>query len=391
MLLLSAILIILGSGRARLIPDSSLDLREIAWQPERTNVFLGSPSILRLPSGDLLASADRFGDGFHTQRNVSVYRSTDEGDTWQFVTWVKNQYWSNLFQVDSNSTNVYLLGTATDGPAPIKLAMSHDMGQTWKDEDAVILFGEVSGNASYETGPTPTLISSKGRLYRAMERLRPPFQWGRDYEAVVLHTDAGMNLTDPSSWTLSKPLPFNDSWMPESWSPRPENPGYLEGNMIEGPDGEIYDLLRFNSRPYPGNKAVLLRFDVAQNVLSFDSFVDLPGGHSKFVVRRDKVTGYYLTLANPNTNESYIDQRNILKLYASKDLREWREVVTLLEDDTGFAPDDSVRFTGFHYVDWRIDGNDILYVVRTAYRGAVSYHNSNRITFKALKKFRTLL
>ena len=62
---------------------------------------------------------------------------------------------------------------------------------------------------------------------------------------------------------------------------------------------------------------------------------------------------------------------------------------TLLHDDTGLAPQDSVRYTGFHYVDWRFDGaDDIVYAVRTGYRGANSYHNSNFITFKRLADFR---
>lgn len=36
------------------------------------------------------------------------------------------------------------------------------------------------------------------------------------------------------------------------------------------------------------------------------------------------------------------------------------------------------------------DGEDIIYAVRTAYRGAESYHNSNRITFKTLRNYRAL-
>ena len=46
-------------------------------------------------------------------------------------------------------------------------------------------------------------------------------------------------------------------------------------------------------------------------------------------------------------------------------------------DDTGFSADDSVRYTGFHYVDWQFDNpdtngvhQDIIYAIRTAYRGA---------------------
>ena len=58
-------------------------------------------------------------------------------------------------------------------------------------------------------------------------------------------------------------------------------------------------------QPVLGNHAVLLRLDPAANRLVFDSIIDLPGGHTKFVVRRDPVTGYYITLSNPNTDIRY--------------------------------------------------------------------------------------
>lgn len=54
----------------------------------------------------------------------------------------------------------------------------------------------------------------------------------------------------------------------------------------------------------------------------------------------------------------------------------------------GVSLADSVRFTGFHYVDWQFDGPDIIAAVRTAYRGAVSYHNSNRLTFRRFSNWR---
>ena len=66
----------------------------------------------------------------------------------------------------------------------------------------------------------------------------------------------------------------------------------------------------------------------------------------------------------------------------------------LLSDDTGLSAADSIRYTGFHYVDWQFDGpggRDIVMAVRTAYRGAVSYHNSNRLTFKRIRGWRDLL
>ena len=50
----------------------------------------------------------------------------------------------------------------------------------------------------------------------------------------------------------------------------------------------------------------------------------------------------------------------------------------------------SAAYTGFHYVDWIFDGDDILYAVRTGYRGSNSYHNANRMTVKRIKDFRKL-
>ena len=44
--------------------------------------------------------------------------------------------------------------------------------------------------------------------------------------------------------------------------------GYLEGNMVEAPDGTLYNILRFNVRPLVlGNYAIALRYNVKDNAL----------------------------------------------------------------------------------------------------------------------------
>lgn len=37
--------------------------------------------------------------------------------------------------------------------------------------------------------------------------------------------------------------------------------------------------------------------------------------------------------------------------------------------------------------DWHFSGSDILYIIRSSYRGANSYHNSNRILYARLKRW----
>ena len=190
--------------------------------------------------------------GFTSQRNVSVHRSDDNGSSWRQIAWVQDQYWSNLFVlppttgetstggvvdvVDASSAGsgaggsnsraeerIYLLGTSSDGPSPIKLAMSRDAGATWDPSDSMVLFNGTNGTG-YETGPTPSLIAN-GRVYRAMEHFRRPFVWGTDYEAVVLSASLTSDLLDPSSWRLSAPLPFNTSWIPPAMRAKMQAPG----------------------------------------------------------------------------------------------------------------------------------------------------------------------
>ena len=43
------------------------------------------------------------------------------------------------------------------------------------------------------------------------------------------------------------------------------------------------------------------------------------------------------------------------------------------------------------YVDWQFDGDDLIYVARTASRGARNFHDSNRVLFGRERGFRSLL
>ena len=151
----------------------------------------------------------------------------------------------------------------------------------------------------------------------------------------------------------------------------------------------------------------LLSFDPSSDAEGPGGFIPFPGAKAKFTLRRDPVSGAYLTLANvvPDPDwlfsrwddsqteglRKHLRQRNVLALCTSADLYRWRVVKTLLQDDSGLAPEDSVRLTGYQYVDWQFDGDDLIYVVRTAARGARNFHDSNRILFGRERGFRSLL
>ena len=75
----------------------------VAYSDPPTGYYLGSPSILQLPGGTLLASHDTFrGWPNWTLEGgpiTYVYKSLDGGSSWAAVGQAPGQYWSTLFRV----------------------------------------------------------------------------------------------------------------------------------------------------------------------------------------------------------------------------------------------------------------------------------------------------
>lgn len=370
---------------------------EVAYQDAATACYLGSPSLVRLPDGRLLATHDYFGPGApwdHEGKEflTTVYRSSDDGAHWERVTHLAGAFWSGLFV---HRGAVYLLGVSAHYGS-IVIRRSEDGGNTWtrpSDASSGLLFPGGPGREppNYHCAPVPVLLAD-GRLYRAFEDCTP-CEWGTGFQALVISAAEDADLLDAASWTMSNPLPFRREWLPAPWRADMPRPGWLEGNAVQAPDGALWNVLRFNSAPSV-DVAATVRIEDGGRVLRFHpetGYVAFPGGMTKFTIRRDPATGLYLTLSNNNTDPGHPTQRNVLSLHASEDLRTWRHVRTLLEDDSGLPWAASLRRTGFQYVDWQFDGEDLIYLVRMAYRGAHSYHDANRITFHRLPGYRALL
>lgn len=365
-------------------------LNVVKFQHIATQTYLGSPSLLRLPGGALLATHDYFGPGCPRNHEdeehlTSVYRSRDNGVCWENVTHIANAFWSTLFLLNDA---VYLLGCSQQYGS-IVIRRSEDGGCTWthpRDARSGLLFrgGAYHDPPNYHGAPVPVLVKD-GRVYRAFEDCTP-CEWGRGFRAGVISAPIDADLLDAGNWTMSETLAFDPAWAPASWL----NPGWLEGNVLETPDGDLVNILRVNSEPDVNRAAIITVHDDGRR-LAFDpatGFIDFPGGMTKFTIRRDAVTGLYLTLSNPTTMPGVVYQRNVLTLCTSANLRDWRVVRTVLEDDSPLSPAESLQLTGFQYADWHFDGDDLLALVRTAYDGAHNFHDANYITFHRISAFR---
>ncbi len=380
-----------------------IEFAEMRHQDPKTKTYLGSPNLVRLSDGALLATHDYFGPGSpHSSENeeflASVYRSEDSGKTWQCITHLAGVFWSSLFV---HREDIYLLGT-NQAWGSIVIRRSSDGGFSWTHpsdhENGLLCKGGFYHDApNYHGAPVP-VVHANGRIYRAFEDLAP-WEWGPGFHAFVLSADENADLLKAASWTMSNQVPLKPEWLPD-WGKKFENthqnvsrPGWLEGNVVKGPDGQLYNILRFNAEPF-NDKAALLhlspdgtRLEARPDFL----FIDMPGGCHKFTIRRDPKSGKYLTLSNHNTVPRFTWQRNNLSLSASKDLRDWKPCSIVWSDGERTATEESLLKVGYQYVDWIFDGDDIIGLVRVADGEAPNFHDSNRIVFIRIKNYSELL
>src|SRR5207245_3088959 len=113
------------------------------------------------------------------------------------------------------------------------------------------------------------------------------------------------------------------------------------------------------------------------------------GGGKEGRIRYDAESKRYWSLSNwvPETHHGPNPERarNTLALVSSADLKTWEvRCVVLYHADTAKH--------GYQYVDWLVDGADLIALVRTAHDdaadGAHNQHDATYLTFQRVANFR---
>ena len=102
------------------------------------------------------------------------------------------------------------------------------------------------------------------------------------------------------------------------------------------------------------------------------------------MIKYDAVSKKYYSIAS-RLHETINTNRNLLSLMASDNLENWYVVSDLLD-----YSDQDPHETGFQYVDFEFEGEDIIYLCRTAMNNAHNFHDSNYSTFHRIQNFRKI-
>lgn len=348
----------------------------VAHSPKSAGRYIGSPSICILPNGDYIASHDLFGPSTaeHRAATARIYRSASKGERWELLAELEGQFWSGLFV---HRGALYLMGTDKHY-GNLVIRRSSDGGRSW--EKGIVRSGQ------YHTGPVPVLVHA-GRIWRAAEKADgPPELWSRMMSAVMFCAPEDADLLQPESWQESNALPYDATLLEGQFQ------GWLEGNAVAAPGGEVWNILRVH-HPQERTQELAAIVRLSENgQAAATGFTDFPGGGKKFSIRYDAASARYWALVNyvppAFRHLEQLDKvRNTQALCSSANLLQWE-----LHGNVLHHPDHLKH--GFNYADWQFDGEDIIFVCRTAYDdaegGADSFHNANYLTFHRISNFRNI-
>ena len=335
--------------------------------------YLCSPSIVRHPDGFLLASMDLF--NYSAPQNLTlIFRSDDDGKTWHYLNELMPCFWGKMF---IHQGDLYMLACSTEY-GDLLIGKSTDGGKTFS-APVCLLRGSngKNGNNGIHKNPQNILIHNN-RLYNTLE-------WGswanKEYchAAMVMSINLNDDLLCPENWSFTEPKKFEPS--ATEISHLPHNTMTIEGTLAINPDGKLLNVMRFG-----GDKcaiAYLVDTEDPDAPLTHSHCIPFPANRSKFMIKFDTISKKYYSIACRLKDDAPLHSRNLLSLMVSNDLLNWRLQYDLI-DYSDSDPDK----VGFQYVDFEFEGDDIIFLCRTAVNNAHNYHDSNYSTFHRIRNFR---
>lgn len=325
--------------------------------------FLGTPQIVRCKSGRLVASMDVF-QSFKPQNITIVFYSDDDGRSWRYMTDLYPFFWTSLLY---HKDVLYAIGVTTEY-GHLHICSSEDEGETWSDTKTIFCGSDYSCVYGGVHRAPMQFVPYKGRLYTSCEY--GCWEYGSHLPAVI-SIDEDADLAEPKNWYISEVLPYDGKWAEKSG----KQGDTIEGNIIEAPDGELYNFMR-----YKVGEMLKLKVDTDnfENKPMFDEIVEAPVVNSMF--RLFRADGKYLLITNRKTPKAAKLEaptyRNVLSLFESDDLKSFKFVKDIFNYE-----EESAKEIGFQYPAYLYEDGKLSLVVRSAFNKSDSAHNSNYMLF----------
>ncbi|MCC5842128.1 MAG: autotransporter-associated beta strand repeat-containing protein [Opitutales bacterium] len=364
----------------------------VYWRVSPFNRFFGSnriyttsPSIVALPNGDYLIAFNLFGGSLSPPASDSgttlLFRSTDRGATWAELpsSPMMDMKRGSLFV---QGDDVYIYGYRA-APGQVIIRRSSNGGETWTPAT------QLTSNTRGGTPHNPvfwTDESGQERLWAAIGGSR-------------LLSGRSTDLLNASNWSgegsagnrIEAEQPDFGSGVSIEVASEAQIVGSPQTGVVVMPKVQMGGV----SLPYFSYSLLYRRAPGSNREVQdagFDEWVALPGAEKKFAAGYDPASGRFYVLSNPvlpvdyGHNEPWNLIRNTAALISSEDLLHWDVEQIFL-----YSP--NVAYEAFQYLNFDIEGDDMLVVSRTAFDIGLSPlpprgHDSNLVTFHRIENFR---
>jgi hypothetical protein len=410
------------------------DEEVIFESPDASTIFCVAPGITRLTSGRLIVTTGLRGKGL---ASLPGNKGSSEGNLVQAVVLISDDQGKSWRQVAEfpftqsrpfeAGDSVYVIGQS----GPVMISRSRDQGLTWDGPYPLTAEG------TWHQAPSNVWFANEC-VYLVMEKICYPDVQGWPVSTlapVLMRGRLDLDLTRAEHWTLASELAFRDAvpshdlnmlgvpfYNTTDQSQVYVAPGrkcapigWLETNVLQfqdpnhywfDPAGRTFHLWMRAHTGGTGFAAIAKVIEqpdgrmitMLEKVPSGKSivYVPCPGGHMKFHIIYDHVTGLFWLLSTQATDsmtraellpgDRYNlpnNERQRLQLHFSKNGVDWCFA--------GLVAKGASAKHARHYASMVIDGDDLLVASRSGNEQAVNAHDGNIITFHVVRQFRDLV
>jgi hypothetical protein len=353
------------------------DLTPIATSPTPSTLFYGSPDLVS--TGEAIVSkVVEFGASGHVngsgQLDRSIFhRSLDGGETFSLLSTFDGFYFGVFIDEFCIGDDLLMIGNSS-GDGDIVALSSSDGGGTWSSST---LFSGASED--YRLQETAYLIHEGRILIAAITGTG-----GYPHESIcMIHAAIADDLTDSASWTRSATLTRNIAAMPAAFYN--SNWGINEPNVVLMPSGAVKVRARIDTDNSAKERSLIAILGWDGTALTWDRIKSFDGGYTKSMYVPDPVSGDYFVARNSCRVNDGLDRRTLCVLDRSSDLVTWRRIAILGQVDESFYASQAHQYPSIC-----IDGDDMIFALRSADAASSTYHDTNLINFGRVENFRKL-